>query len=189
MSKIFHQLKIACLAWGSLVWDPRGLPVLEPWSGDGPDAPIEFTRQSNDGRITLVIDRDAKPVPLLWAPIKSSGIENAQRALCFREGITTKNWRSLIGLWQPGQPNPIEIPRLSRWATDRDLNAVIWTALRPRFNEEERSPSLSEVVTYLRGLTGSRRNRAQEYVEKAPRQIDTNYRSKIEAELGWIKDK
>jgi hypothetical protein len=121
--------------------------------------------------------------------MEGSDIESAQRALCFRESITTKNWINLIGLWQLGQSNPREMPRLSQWAADRELNSVIWTALRPRFNEEERSPSLNEVVTYLRGLTGSRRDRAQQYIENAPRQIDTNYRRKIEAELGWFKDK
>ena len=48
--------KIACIAWGSLVWDPRELPVTAVWRRDGPALPIEFARCSVDRRITLVID-------------------------------------------------------------------------------------------------------------------------------------
>src|SRR5690348_5301348 len=54
-------MKIACLGWGSLVWDPRALPIQREWFKDGPFAPIEFTRKSTDGRITLVIDPSAHP--------------------------------------------------------------------------------------------------------------------------------
>ena len=46
--------KIAVLAWGSLVPEPRDLKAeFEP---NGPLLPIEFCRVSDDGRLTLVID-------------------------------------------------------------------------------------------------------------------------------------
>ena len=50
-------MKIAVLAWGSLVWDPRELKTAAAFAPNGPLLPIEFCRISADGRLTLVIDK------------------------------------------------------------------------------------------------------------------------------------
>lgn len=39
--------QIAIIGWGSLVWDPRDLPIESPWHDDGPELPIEFARISS----------------------------------------------------------------------------------------------------------------------------------------------
>jgi len=44
---------------------------------------------------------------------------------------------------------------------------------------------MDEVVGYLRTREGSVLEEAEEYVRKAPRQINTVYRRAIEAALGW----
>jgi len=178
-------MRIACLGWGSLVWDPRALPVRREWFKDGPFAPVELTRQSSDGRMTLVIDTNAAQVRLLWAEMLSADLQSAREALREREGIPGANWASRVGAWQRGEPPPATIPDLARWAEALGLDAVIWTALGPKFSGHDTSPSADEVITYLQGLTGTQRDNAKRYIECAPRQIDTEYRRRIEAALGW----
>ena len=48
-------MKIGCLAWGSLVWDPQARKVDLPGKEEGPTLPVEYVRQSLDKRLTLVL--------------------------------------------------------------------------------------------------------------------------------------
>ena len=178
-------MKIACLGWGSLIWDPRELPIQREWFKDGPFAPIEFSRQSSDRRITLVIDPIASVVRVLWAHMVPTNLQAAKEALRDRENIGSKDWEAKIGAWQQGNSGPVIMPDLPKWAEARGVEAAIWTALRPKFNNEDISPSAEQVITYLRSLSGTARDNAKRYIERAPRQIDTEYRRQIEAALGW----
>lgn len=126
-------MRIICLAWGSLVWDARLLPIQGHWFTDGPFASVEFSRQSGDGRITLVIDAKAAPVQLLWARMAVSDLNEALVALKVREKITAKNWKSLLGSWCTGSAAPLCIPSLPAWAQEHETDAVIWTALGPKY--------------------------------------------------------
>ena len=58
-------MNIAILGWGSLVPDPRGLPIADGWHQAGPVLPIEFSRISKDGQragcLTLVIPQRLAP--------------------------------------------------------------------------------------------------------------------------------
>lgn len=180
-----RTLKIACLAWGSLVWNPRQLPIRREWFEDGPLVPVEFTRRSSNRRMTLVIDPSARPARVLWALMLPTDLQSAKKALKDREEITATDWLSLIGSWEHGDAAPENIPDLPQWADDRGLDAAVWTALKPKFGNEERSPSIDEVIRHLRELSGTARDHAKEYIERAPRQIDTDYRRQIEAALGW----
>jgi len=44
---------------------------------------------------------------------------------------------------------------------------------------------VDEVVSFLRNLPQEKQRNAEEYIRKTPRQIDTEYRRRIEAEWNW----
>lgn len=180
-----ESLRIACLGWGSLVWDPRELPVRRHWFDDGPFAKVEFARQSNDGRITLVLTEGADFVRLLWAQMEVTELDVAREALRDREGITARDWAPLIGSWQRESPGPALIAELPSWASAHGIEALVWTALGPKSGDEPRVPSEDEVVAHLDSLRGSRRDNAERYIRCTPPQVDTKYRRSIEAKLGW----
>jgi hypothetical protein len=111
-------MRVACLGWGSLVWDPRELPLRSEWLSDGPTIRVEFVRQSGkeNGRITLVILSTAAEVVSKWAEMDSDDLEEAGEMLRIREG---RPHRRHIGLWQKGQADPASVPGLSNWAVFR----------------------------------------------------------------------
>ena len=177
---------IACLGWGSLIWDPRTLPIQRYWFQDGPFIPVEFARQSSDGRLTLVIEPNAKLVRTLWAVMDDMDLDIAIEALRSREGIP-KSAKNKIGHWSIGEEPPSDIPDLTEWVRSRGIESVIWTALGPKFNNNnDEVLSVVQAVQYLRNLSGLARDEAEKYVRHAPPpQIDTDYRRRFEAELGW----
>lgn len=176
---------IACLGWGSLVWDPRTLAIQRQWFDDGPFIRVEFLRKSNNGRITLVLDETAQPVRSLWAVMDATAIEPAAEALREREGVLEKNSKKDIGRWVTGSPSPSNIVGLPEWAQARGIDGIVWTALGHKFHASGARASAEDITAYLRGLTGRVREDAERYVRYAPPQIDTPYRRAIEATLGW----
>jgi hypothetical protein len=182
---------IACLGWGSLVWKPDDLSTKGEWHPDGPLLPLEFARQStrgtSAGALTLVVVPGySPPVRSLWTLLSSETPEDARETLRKRERVPERDREKSIALWRESDSHEPLVQELGAWARDHSLSAVVWTALPPRFNEATgRIPTVDEAVSYLRGLTGDRRQNAETYVRMAPRQIDTPYRQRFVAELGW----
>lgn len=178
---------IACIGWGSLIWDKRNLDVDGEWCADGPALPVEFARQSSDGRITLVLVQGFASVPTLWSAFNTRDLARARESLRQRERIPRSRADDLIAHWHRGE-NPVAEPyaTISAWAAGMDLEAAAWTNLPPKIGGiDGRVPTENEVVAYLRALQGETRAAAEQYVRRAPRQIATVYRRAIERVLGW----
>ena len=174
---------IACLGWGSLIWNPDGLPIAGEWQKDGPRLPVEFTRVSGQGRLTLVVTEGAQPIPVLWSLLSVASLDEAVQALAEREGCR----RNAIGKWSAarssGHP---ECRPVGDWTCRRKLPAVIWTALKPGFPGKRGKPlTRQQALDHLRSLNGAELLGAEEYIRRTPPLIRTPYRAAIESELGW----
>lgn len=180
-------MKIGCLGWGSLVWEPRSLPVQRCWFYDGPFLPIEFARQSRGGRITLVLTPGTALIRSLWTLMRVTDLDMAKASLAEREEISEKYISKYVGYWsQAKKYDSASTGFIEKWASHIGIDAVVWTALPPKFaNESGRVPTIVDVVSFLRTLPQVKQRNAEEYIRKTPRQIDTEYRRQIEAELNW----
>jgi hypothetical protein len=175
--------KPVAIGWGSLIWRPENFPALGIWQQDGPALPIEFTRQSSNGSITLVVAPGAPAVPTLWTELGVITLDEAKDALRRREKTSEGN----VAYWSPARWSQHEEAKvIGEWAKAKGIEAVVWTALRPKFDGENgRFPTEDEVIAYLKTRDTSVRERAREYIERAPEQVRTPYRTAIERELGW----
>jgi hypothetical protein len=178
---------IACLGWGSLVWQTGELPVRGKWFTDGPFLPIEFARQSENGRLTLVLlPKTFALVRSLWNTMSVNNLRDARKALGKRECPNHEKPESCVDYWPRGGRNSFVFRRIGQWAKRSHIDAVVWTNLPPRFNNEEnRIPTAEEAVTYLRGLQGEKREKAEQYIRMTPKQVDTDCRRRVAVELGW----
>lgn len=123
----------------------------------------------------------------LWSVLSVKSPDEARTLLGKREGIRTSNVEKFVGVWHAGTTQSDEVSQtIGQWGTRLALDSVVWTALPPKFKgEQERIPTAEEVLGHLLSLPHEKRRDAEEYVRKAPRQIDTDYRRRIEAELDW----
>lgn len=175
-------MPIACLAWGSLVTDPRELPCASEWRSDGPDLPIEFARQSQDGRLTLVVAEGARMCTTLWCELAVTDLKEAIQVLQHREKTPKE---SSIGRWPNATAGKWPYSaHVAAWAEARGLAGVVWTALLPGWiGSRGVVPSMEEAVAYLRGLDPAMSALAGSYIRYTPAQIATAFRPALEAEL------
>lgn len=188
-------MNIAILGWGSLVWQPKELKYDKSfgWETDGPILPIEFARISKDGRLTLVITSNGTKVPTLYTLSDYKTTDEAVLDLAVREGSGRKS----IG-WYDKSKNEFSPEKIAckdeirEWIKDRDFDAVIWTNLGENWKIKNDNGQVTkeiipdERINYLRELKGPISKSAEQYIRKAPKQINTTYRKKIEEELEWF---
>jgi len=179
-----NNVKIACIAWGSLLWKPGPLKLASAWMPDGPPLPLEFVRDSDDSEeLALVLHEAAPLVPTYWARLDAASLDEAREMLREREKI-----RPQYPQWVGSIPNPhgAADERIGAWMHARELDAVVWTALPAKFAQvSERAPSAHEAIAFLAGLQGEARAKAEDYVRRVPSEIRTLYRGLFEEHLGW----
>jgi len=176
------EMKIACLGWGSLIWKPGVLPLVSEWRQDGPQMPIEFSRVGDGGELATAICMNAPLVQVCWALLSVDNIERATSLLREREQIPADRVDGVGSLILKSTPTGV----LAKWAAEKALDAVIWTALPPRFAHiEGRIPSVEDALAYLASLAGEKRDHAQSYMKQVPAQFDTPYRRVIRQQPGW----
>lgn len=179
-------MKIACVAWGSLLWSLKGFPLAGDWRGDGPVLPLEFARHSDGDIISLVLTEHGAEVATFWAPLALDDLNAAREALREREDI-----RAHVREWVGSVPRPagVDYPyaeQIERWMNRHRLDAVVWTALPPKSHDRNgRMPSADEAIDYLHGLDGADCEHAESYIRYTPERIRTPFRERIERELGW----
>ena len=81
---------------------------------------------------------------------------------------------------------PDIVERIEHWIENKHLEAAIWTDLRSNFVDCQRVDlTVENVIQYLGGLDMEKKNKAKEYIQKTPKQIETVIRSGIRERLGW----
>ena len=94
---------IACIGWGSLIWNTGSLDVDGRWRADGPLLPVEFARQSDNGLITLVVVEGFAPVTTLWSAFNTRNLARARESLRQRERILPSRASRFIAHWRGGE--------------------------------------------------------------------------------------
>lgn len=186
-------MTIAILGWGSLIWNPASLEIEKEnqenkWHIEGPVLPIEFSRISFDGRLTLVIDNNnGTHVQTLYSISKFKELDEAVLNLATREDSGINK----IGFYNRDSVdfNPPNFPfqqNILDWINKKNIDAVIWTNLSPSFKDKTgKQFNKKNVIGYLNNLTMEVKAKAEEYIRRTPLQIKTKMRSEIENALGW----
>lgn len=179
-------MKIAVLGWGSLIWDMRNLRIAGVWKNGGPVLPIEFSRVSGDGRLTLVIDPlHGVSVTTRFAHSEFINLNDAIANLREREGTSAEkigfvNLVNNTESYYSRRQHHSACNSIRVWAQANDWQAVIWTALISNFESDGRPPfSTPAAVAYVNGLNGELKTRAFEYLQRAPEEVDTPIRRQL----------
>ena len=123
-----------------------------------------------------------------WALLEANDLPTAKRSLASREGIKDEDIENSIGFWEAsgGTSHGAGASEFAQWAQTKHIDAVVWTSLEVGLKSKRGTvPSVEAILDHLRALPHAKRRLAEEYIRKAPPQIDTEYRRRIAQELGW----
>jgi hypothetical protein len=177
--------RVAILGWGSLIWAPKELAFDRNlgWQRRGPVLPIEFSRMSRRGRLTLVIDeRNGVRVPTRYAASSLTSLDLAVANLAKREEVSDNR---AIGYVEAGNAMGRSrtawiLQPISNWAAGLGFTHVVWTDLGPKPGY-----SIDWAIRYLESLRGEILRDAREYFLRAPEEVETPLRAALR-ERGWL---
>ncbi len=189
-------MRIAVLAWGSLVWDSRILLIGGPLKPAGPTLPLEFSRISRDRRLTLVIDEArGTPCTTYVAPSIHTDLDEAIDNLRLREGMPESSGVGFVDIYDhtrsevAWQRHPRALLAIESWAMRYGYRAVIWTALASNFGNPEMAGvpfSVEAALAHLAALDGPSLEHALQYFRKAPPEIRSALREAVDRR--WPSD-
>ena len=132
-------MKIAIIGWGSLIWNPADLPRREKadaWHKDGPHLKIEFSRVSNDSRLTLVIDpTHGVELPTLYATITRTKLEDAVADLRQREGTVLRHIAYASEHANSAHDRAVR-EVIFAWQKSTDYDAAVWTGIPSNYEQQ-----------------------------------------------------
>ncbi|MBD2089067.1 hypothetical protein H6F67_04255 [Microcoleus sp. FACHB-1515] len=179
-------MKIAILGWGSLIWKPGDLPIASAWKTGGPVLPLEFSRVSDNRKLTLVLDPEVgASCATQFAFSDRSNLADAIEDLATREQTVQEHIgfvdlpRHLSSI--QAYPHQVDVDAIVRqWCDDYQIEAAIWTALKPNFQQKLGVPFSSEAaINYLKQLPPSDRISAIDYFRQTPAEIHTPLRQMV----------
>lgn len=155
-------MMIAVLAWGSLVWDRRELVIAEDFRPVGPLLPIEFSRVSRAGRLTLVIDEAFGASCATYSASSDVGdLDVAIENLRLREGMPSATGVGFTDVAsgrrsrRAMERHPQAVATIKAWADANGYDAAIWTALASNFHDPDKAAepfSVEAAIRYLEAL-------------------------------------
>lgn len=126
-------MRIAYLAWGSLLWDYNTLPISFFWKKTNFKLPLEYSRRSKDGRLTLVIDKKGTYNTIWYSTVDLENLNLSIKILKKREKTSIQNIH-YINL-RDNKHRGFKWPQIIKWAEKHKYDAVIWTGLSPNFTQ------------------------------------------------------
>jgi hypothetical protein len=176
--------RIAVLAWGSLIWARGELCIRSEWNPDGPTLPLEFSRISNDGRLTLVVDPvSGSPIKIWFALSCFESLDDTIGNLRDREGTNLQNIGYVDVTTGRSCSRHVDVDRMIAWSKERSCRAVAWTDLEPNFaSRQGRAFDPETAIEHLRSLPRRAAHKAFAYIRNAPSEVDTPLRRAAVAE-------
>ncbi len=184
-------MRIAILGWGSLVWDPGDLRIVDgAWHKDGPTLPVELSRLSSGrGHFTYVIDPDhGRRVPTRYAISRHEQLEDAICDLARREGCAATAIGYVMSYDAGARRARTGVPweEIRIWVHESELDAAIWTDLGPKLPEGWQEWSVDRALHYWQTtIPGDRLADAARYASSAPPEVDTEFRRQL-SDIGLI---